>query len=156
LTYCSNSTTEAASDRRSNRRSWRLAWFGGIGIGVANGVARETTYGKRVPELTAHQISTLMALIAFAGYFDFLERRWPLDDRRQALSMGMFWAALTVGFEFGFGRLVAKNSWSELTADYDLRRGRVWPVVLAWLAIGPELTRQRHAGPLGEMTGSAS
>jgi hypothetical protein len=47
------------------------------------------------------------------------------------------WLALTVAFEFVFGRLVAKQSWSDLVADYNLARGRTWPLVLAWIAIGP-------------------
>jgi hypothetical protein len=44
---------------------------------------------------------------------------------------------MTVGFEFAFGRLVAKQSWQDLLADYNLARGRTWPLVLAWIAAGP-------------------
>ena len=36
--------------------------------------------------------------------------------------MGTGWLALTVVFEFGFGRLVAKQSWDELLADYNVAR----------------------------------
>jgi hypothetical protein len=31
----------------------------------------------------------------------------------------------------------------ELSADYGLREGRLWPVVLASIALGPELARRR-------------
>ena len=49
---------------------------------------------------------------------------------------------MTVAFEFGFGRLVAKASWEELLADYNLASGRLWPLVLAWIALGPEATHK--------------
>ena len=61
----------------------------------------------------------------------------------QALEVGIAWLALTVAFEFGFGRYVAHTSWRELLADYDLRKGRLWPLVLAWIMLGPALVRAR-------------
>ena len=126
----------------STRRNWLLAWLGGPVIGIANGVAREATYGKRVGEGAAHQISTATGVAAFAGYFRSLQRRWPLHGREQALGIGGVWLALTVAFEFGFGRGVAKKPWSELLADYDVRRGRTWPLLLLWIALGPEAVRR--------------
>jgi len=44
---------------------------------------------------------------------------------------------LTIAFEFVFGRLAAKQSWSDLVADYNPARGRTWTLVLAWIAVGP-------------------
>jgi len=38
--------------------------------------------------------------------------------------VGASWLVMTVGFELGFGRLVAKQSWEELLAGYDVTRGR--------------------------------
>jgi hypothetical protein len=121
---------------------WSVAWLGGALIGVANGVVRETTFGKRAGETAAHQISVLTAIAAFAGYFSMLQRRWPIRDADEALKVGSVWLGLTVGFEFGFGRLVARKPWNELLADYNLFRGRLWPLVLMWLAAGPEITRR--------------
>jgi hypothetical protein len=120
---------------------WLTAWLGGVVIGVANGVLREATYGKRLSEGWAHQVSGLSAVGAFAFYFRLLQRRWPIPSARDALRIGLAWLVLTVGFEFGFGRLVAKQSWDELLADYDLPHGRTWPLVLAWIAAGPAVTR---------------
>jgi hypothetical protein len=121
---------------------WVAAWLGGAAIGVTNGGARELTYGKALPEPAANAISALSAATAFLAYFDFLQRQRPLGSRRQALLVGGAWTTLTVGFEFGLGRAQGKD-WSELTAEYDLRRGRLWPLVLLTLAAGPELTRLR-------------
>lgn len=111
-------------------------------IGVANGALREATYGKRLEEQRANQLSALTAVLAFAGYFRLLQRRWPLTDDREAAAVGAAWLVLTVGFEFSLGRLVAKRSWEELTAEYDVRRGRLWPLVMVSLLLGPGATRR--------------
>ena len=121
-----------------------LAWLGGPLIGIANGTLRELAYKDRVGERTAHQLSTGSAIGLFAGYFELLARRRPLSSTREALEVGIAWLALTVAFEFGFGHYVAHTSWRELFADYDLRRGRLWPLVLAWIALGPAVVRSRR------------
>lgn len=121
---------------------WLAAWLGGAAIGVANGAARELTYGRGLSEPVANRISALTGTAAFFVYFDALQRRRPLRSRGQALLVGGAWTGLTVGFEFGLGRARGKE-WHELTAEYDLSRGRLWPLVLLALAVGPELTRVR-------------
>jgi hypothetical protein len=128
----------------NSRRAWMLAWLGGPLVGIANGTLREVAYKDRVGELTAHQISTGSGIALFAGYFELLARLRPLTSTREALEVGIAWLALTVAFEFGFGRYVAHTSWRELLADYDLRKGRLWPLVLAWIALGPAVVRARR------------
>jgi hypothetical protein len=123
-------------------RRWIQAWIGGAAIGVCNGALREGTYSRRLPPAAAHQASTATALLAFGAYFGLLQRMWPLSSRAEAMHVGAAWLGLTIGFEFGFGRLVAKQSWERLLADYDVSAGRTWPLVLAWLAAGPEVTRR--------------
>jgi hypothetical protein len=103
------------------------------------------SYKDRVGELRAHQLSTGTAIAFFAGYFEWLARRYPLASTREALEVGTAWLALTVAFEFGFGRGVAHTSMDELLADYDLRKGRRWPLVLAWVVLGPAVVRARRA-----------
>jgi hypothetical protein len=106
-------------------------------------VAREATLTERLGEQGAHQVSCFTAVSAFALYFQALQRRWPLKSRDEALKIGGAWLTLTTIFEFGFGRLVAKKPWPDLFADYNMARGRLWPIVLAWIAICPELTRRK-------------
>jgi hypothetical protein len=120
---------------------WLGAWLGAALIGVANGVAREATYARLVDERTAHQVSGVTGIAAFAAYFRALQARWPLPSTATALEVGGAWVAMTVAFEFGFGRLVAKQSWEDLLADYDLAAGRTWPLVLAWIGLGPAVVR---------------
>jgi len=137
-------------DGKSERRcpgtteAWIGGWVGGAAIGVANGAARELTYGRLLPERVANQVSVATATAGFLAYFDFLQRRRPLGSRRQALAIGAGWVALTLCFEFGLGRARGME-WGELTAEYDVREGRLWPLVLLTVAAGPELTRMRSA-----------
>ena len=123
-------------------RRWLIAWVGGALIGIGNGVARQVTFARRVDERTAHQLSALTAIAAFAGYFTLLQRRWPLSSTREAVKVGSAWSVLTVAFEFSFGLVVARQSWKSLLADYNLARGRTWPLVLAWIAVGPAVIRR--------------
>lgn len=124
------------------RRAWTIAWLGGALLGIGNGAVRELAYKDRVGERTAQQLSAVSLAGLLAGYFAFLQRRRPIPTRRDAGAIGGTWLMLTVAFEFGFGRYVDRKPWDELLKDYDLRRGRVWPLVLAWIAAGPAVTRE--------------
>jgi hypothetical protein len=126
-------------------RRWLAAWGGGAVIGVANGVLREATFGRVLGPRAAHAASGATAIAAFAGYFSLLQRRWPIPTMRTALGIGAAWLAMTVAFEFGFGRAVAKQSWEELLADYNLAEGHTWPLVLAWIALGPAVVKKVQA-----------
>ena len=124
---------------------WIAAWPGGAVIGVVNGTAREALYARRSGERAAHQISTATIIALLSVYFAALDRRWPLATRGEALGVGAGWLGLTTAFEFGFGRWVAHEDWSELLADYDLSRGRLWSLVLAWTALGPLAAHEARA-----------
>jgi len=54
--------------------------------------------------------------------------------------VGGIWVGLTIFFEIVFGRFVARHAWAKLVADYDLRQGRVWPLLLLWLLVLPYLS----------------
>ena len=123
------------------RRRWVAAWGGAVPIAIANGAIREGVYAKWLGDERANRISVFTGIGAFAFYFRALQRRWPLESSRDALAVGAAWSALTVAFEFGFGRLQGE-SWEEMLAAYDVREGRLWPLVLAWVALGPEVTRR--------------
>lgn len=118
---------------------WRylLAWLPMVLIGIFNGVIREATYGKVLSELRAHQISTVIGLLLFSLYIWFLTHLWRLESLTQAWTIGLLWLGLTILFEFGFGHYIAGHSWHKLLADYNLLAGRVWLVVLIWIALAP-------------------
>jgi hypothetical protein len=118
---------------------WRygLAWFPMVAIGILNGILRETTYGKSLGESRAHQVSTLTGILFLGTYIWFVTSFLGFETLTQAVLVGGLWFGLTIAFEFLFGHFVAKHSWSELLADYNLLAGRLWPLVLLWVAIAP-------------------
>ena len=121
-----------------------LAWFPMVAIAVANGAVRQAWYGPYLSELRAHQVSTLTALVLLGLYMRWVVRRWPPGSAARAIAVGGLWFGLTLAFELLFGHYVARHAWSRLAADYDLLAGRLWPLVLVWVATAPYLlSRQR-------------
>lgn len=106
-------------------------------LAVANGVLRQATYGKHVPELAAHQISTVTGTVLIGAAVWILNRYWPIESASQAAIIGACWLVMTVLFEFAFGHFVAGHSWSRLIADYNLLDGRIWLIFLVALALMP-------------------
>jgi hypothetical protein len=62
-----------------------LAWIPMVLIAIANGILREASYGKRMSELHAHQISTLSGILLFSAYIWLVIRIWRPDTSEQAL-----------------------------------------------------------------------
>jgi hypothetical protein len=116
-----------------------LAWIPMMLIGIINGVIRETTYGKALSELRAHQISTLTGVLLLGLYIWGITRLWHPESSQQAALIGILWLILTVLFEFGFGHYIAGHSWDQLLRDYNLLIGRVWLLVLIWITVAPVL-----------------
>ena len=119
-----------------------LAWIPMVALAVGNGILRVTTYGRHMPELRAHQLSTLLGATVIGAYVWLAMRRLPPASPAQALQIGLAWVILTVAFEFLFGHFVAKHPWTRLLQDYDLRAGRVWVLFLLWLAVAPWIFRR--------------
>ena len=122
-------------------RRWLVAWVGAPVLAIVNGAIRELVYKEQVGESTADQIS-VAPLIALLGlYFWALQWRWPLATRRDALSMGAAWAAMSVLFEFGFGHYVEGDSWADLFRTYDVTTGNLWILIPLSIAAGPVTVR---------------
>jgi lysylphosphatidylglycerol synthetase-like protein (DUF2156 family) len=120
---------------------WMLFWLGGPVLGVGNGALREAVYARRLGELRAHQLSTLTLVALLGGYVAALERRWPIARASDAALVGAAWAAMTAEFELAFGHYVAHAPWSQLLRDYDLRKGRLWSLVLCTATLAPAAAR---------------
>ena len=114
-----------------------LAWIGMLVIAVANGALRQTTFAKVMPELRAHQLSTLIGSALMGLFIWLVIRRWPPSSGRQALLIGLLWLVLTVSFEFFMGLVLAHRSLAEVLYDYNLLEGRVWVFFLIWLTFAP-------------------
>ena len=114
-----------------------LVWFLLAVVAITNGIIRQTTYGKSVSDLAAHQISTITAILASGTVVWIVHRFWPIESASQAWTIGLLWLVMTIGFEFGFGHFVAGHSWDRLLADYNILKGRVWFLFLVWVGIMP-------------------
>ncbi len=121
-----------------------LAWAVLPFAAVANGVVRDVTYGKRVSETASHSLAVAPLAAAVGGWAALLARRWPLRSRRSALRVGLVWLGLTLAFETGLGRARGLSR-DEILADYDVRRGRLWPLALLAIAAAPLLAYRRRA-----------
>jgi hypothetical protein len=116
-----------------------LAWLVLLGVAMLNGTLRDFTYGKHMSELSAHQFSTLIGILMFALVIHCYVRRWPPASAREAWYVGLFWLSLTVAFEFLFFHYVGGHPWQVLLANYDMSKGRLWPLLLLWVAVAPYL-----------------
>jgi hypothetical protein len=114
-----------------------LVWFLLAIVAVTNGIVRQATYGKVVPEIVAHQFSTITGIIVTGAVVWGVSRFWPLESSGQAWTIGIAWMLLTIAFEFGVGHFVAGHSWAQLLADYNLLKGRVWLLLLVWVTVMP-------------------
>lgn len=115
------------------------AWFVMLIVSVLNGTLRDFTYGKHLPELLAQQISTVVGIVLLGLVIFLYARRWPFTSARRAWQTGLTWMSLTVAFEFLFFHYVGGHSWQTLLANYDMSAGRLWPLILLWVACAPYL-----------------
>ncbi len=80
------------------------------------------------------------ALVIFA--ITWFSSRWlRIRTAGGALAVGGLWVALTVAFEFTLGRAIGL-SWSRILEDYDVLRGGLMPIGLAFMAVTPWIVRR--------------
>jgi len=124
-----------------------LAWLALLAAMMVNGTVRVLVLQPRLGEDAARRaacVSGIAVILALAA----LLRPWlGARDARSQLEVGLFWVVLTVAFEFLFGHYVSGQSFESLAADYDLTRGRLWPLVLAVVLAAPWLTSAFRQAP---------
>jgi hypothetical protein len=112
-------------------------WFGILLLAVLNGGAREAWLVPRFGDQVGRVLSTI-TLCALVFLVTWTTIGWirPLSGR-DALTVGIFWALLTLAFEFLAGHYLFGKPWAVLLEDYDLRRGRIWIAVLLMVLVAP-------------------
>lgn len=116
---------------------YAVSWLGLVVLAILNGILRESGYQRLMSELSAHQLSTLLVILLFAGFIWLLTGIFRITSAQQALIIGGMWLVMTVLFEFLFGHYVIGHSWRRLFHDYNLLEGRVWLLVLIWTTVAP-------------------
>jgi hypothetical protein len=113
-------------------------WLVLLAAMFGNGMLRVTALQPRLGEDRARQVACVTGIAIVLALARFLVPRLGRRTHGELLGAGALWLALTLAFEFGFGRL-SGHSWEALFADYDLLRGRLWPLVLAATFAAPWL-----------------
>lgn len=115
------------------------AWVLMAVVAVANGIFRETIIVPRTGEYPGHLLSTAILVFAIGvvayGFFATSSIDYSFAE---ALTIGLVWVVLTVGFEFLVG--YAEGTPVDVTiAQYDVLAGQVWIAVPLTLLVAPLL-----------------
>lgn len=116
-----------------------LAWVPLLVIAILNGAIRDLSYGRKMSELRAHQVSTVSGAMLLSVYIWVVIQYLNPGSAQRALNAGLLWLILTIGFEFIFGRFVMGYSRARLIKDYNVFAGRLWVPLLAWITLAPYL-----------------
>ena len=114
-------------------------WFLLLLLAILNGGLRESLLLPTLGVTVALPVSGLLlsAVIFLVAWFAI--PRLGCRRASQYWSIGVFWLALTLLFEFGFGRFVQHRDWLELLGPYSFRDWNLWPVVLVVTVVSPRL-----------------
>ena len=115
-----------------------LAWFLFMVTGVVNGVFRVAALQLAMSQYGAHLASTLLLCLALLIEMSLFLELVGEHSQGSLIALGVMWALLTLGFEFGFGRLMGQ-SWATLLQNYDVLHGRIWPLIPLVLLLTPVL-----------------
>lgn len=110
---------------------------------IGNGIFRESLLLESFGRRNADIFSAVLGIALILGITrPFLK---PLAGRsaKELAVISVAWVAMTLVFEFVFGHWVDGKSWSELLGNYAIWRGRLWPLVLASLAVAPFIWARR-------------
>jgi phosphate/sulfate permease len=112
-------------------------WLGILLLANLNGAIREAWLIPALGQTAGRAVSTLV-LSALVLLIAWLVIAWIAPTSPEdALLVGVLWLALTLAFEFLVGHYVFHKPWAELTQDYDVTRGRIWPLVLVMVLLAP-------------------
>lgn len=114
-----------------------LLWLGFAVLAVGCGALRVLLLEPLVGPGPAHVLGTLAVCALFLALIAWFVGRRRLRGNARLLALGVFWTALTIAFEFGFGHYVMGHPWERLLADYNILAGRIWVLVLATMLLGP-------------------
>jgi hypothetical protein len=128
-----------------------LAWLLLLVLAVLNGALREAVLLPALGLPFALVASGLLLCACVLAMCFALVPRLVARGARP-LALGASWLALTLVFEFAFGRFVQHRSWQELAAAYTFREGNLWPLVLLVILVAPALAaRSRQARGAGRV-----
>lgn len=116
-----------------------VLWVGILVLAILNGWLREELLIAAMGTVAGQVASgVILCVCVFAVAWAAIPWFGPLSSSRY-LYVGLFWLALTVAFEFLFGRLFLERSWEDLFDAYLFKGGNLWPIVLLITLVAPWL-----------------
>jgi len=116
-------------------------WILFIPIPVINGILRENWYKQKIGEIGTNIVG-FFVLSSFFLIYTYLFFRNQISDFSisKLFLVGAVWLFMTLVFEFGIG-LYSHRSWSYMLADYNILKGRLWPLCLVVIFFTPLIIR---------------
>lgn len=126
------------------------AWFGFAALATVGSVVRTAVLLPALGEHRAHQAATLLTAAAIFLAILLFARVTALDTR-EAWRVAWLWVGCSLVAEFPLLHYGLGVPWARLFADYDVRRGRLFALVLIVELVGPRVAatsvgRRRRAG----------
>ena len=114
-------------------------WLVLLIVMFGNGVLRVAVLQPRLGEATARQVASLLGVALVFTLSGLFVGSLQAPSGAQLLQVGALWLGLTLVLETVMGRWVSHLSWGAVFADYNLLRGRLWPLVLLSTLVSPWL-----------------
>jgi hypothetical protein len=116
-----------------------ISWLVLLACAALLGALREKLVVPRLGDAAGRAFMSLAFITTIFLVSDVLTDMTGLSGAK-ALHAGLIWLFLTVCWEIFMGRVLMKMQWRKIFADYNIFRGRLWPLVLAATLIAPYLT----------------
>lgn len=112
-------------------------WFAILLLASVNGAVRSAWLIPRLGDTMGRAVSTLLLSgVVFLVTWQTIGWIRPTSTW-DAVKISLLWLVLTLAFEFLAGHYVFRQPWPALLEDYDVRRGRIWPLVLVVILLSP-------------------
>jgi len=114
-----------------------MLWVGFLAVAIASAIMRDKFLVPALGPLGGRAMGTLLLGAIIFGLIYMTIGKLQATTQVSLFKLGIFWTVLTVAFECLFGHYVMGLSWESLWADYNVFRGRLWPLVLIVTLFGP-------------------
>ena len=119
-----------------------IVWLLVMAVEFVLGTLRFLFLRPRVGDFRSAQIGVVIGSAFFFIVVYICEPWLSPRTAANAVKVGFLWVALTLLFEFIFGRYAMNRSWDSLVLDYNLSRGGLMPLGLMIFGLSPLIALQ--------------
>jgi hypothetical protein len=117
-------------------------WLIFLLVAIGCGIIREKFLVPGLGPLAGRALGTVLVAAIIFGLIYAYVGKLTGATRGSLFQLGLGWTGATMAFEFLFGHYVMGHAWDSLWADYNILRGRLWPLVLLVTLFGPLAARK--------------